>query len=243
MAAAVWSAVPMSELLRVEAAPLAGLRTRAVVASGAEACWNRISATLPATDVQPLDPSGDYAHKVASLELPDLRVAVGLGSSFRFDVSDHGLITFLLSCGGRALVRQGGVWLRVSPEMPGLFLPGEAYHAEIRNAHGFVMSTTPERLAVSALVMAEASGLDGVDLSLLQRPMVVGPTHPKTAHVLSLLRTTLQLLDQQPTAGPLTAQAQTLPQSSMAEQISLADVICRLLCALLIPALINPRAT
>ena len=227
----------MSELLRVQAAPLEGLCTRAVVASGVEACWNRISAALPAIDVQPLDPAGDYAHKVASLELPGLRIAVGLGSSFRFDVNDHGLTTFLLSCGGRASVRQGGVWLCNSPEMPGLFLPGEAYHAEIRNAHGYVMSTTPGRLAVSALAMAEAAGLDGVDLSLLQRPMVLGPTHSRTAHVLSLLRTTLQLLDQQPTAGPLTDQAQTLQQTSM------ADVICRLLCALMIPALVNPRAT
>jgi hypothetical protein len=227
----------MSEMLRVGAARLAGLHNRAVMASGPEACWSRVSAALPALDAQPLDPAGEYAHKVASLELPGLRVAVGLGTSFRFEVDDHGLNTFLLSCGGRASVRQGGVLLQNSPDMPGLFLPGEAYHCQIRNAHGYVISTTPERLAASALAMAEASGLDGVDLSLLQRPMVVGPTHPSTAHVLSLLRSTLQLLDQQPTVETHSAETQGL------QLTSLVDVICRQLCALMIPALINPRST
>ncbi len=227
----------MSELLRVGAAPLAGLQARAVVVSGDEACWSRVSAALPAVDAHPLDPASDYAHKVASLELPGLRVAVGLGSSFRFAVGDHALNTFLLSCGGRASVRQGGACLHNSPEMPGLFLPGEAYRCEIRDAHGYVIATTPERLALSALAMAEASGLDGLDLSLLQRPMVVGPTHPSQAHVLSLLRSTLQLLDHQPSDGSLTAEALELQQSS------LVDVICRLLCALMIPALIRPEAS
>ena len=101
--------------------------------------------------------------------------------------------------------------------MPGLFLPGEAYRCEIRDAHGYVISTTPERLVLSALAMAEASGLDGPDLSLL--------------------RSTLQLLDHQPSEGPLTAEALDLQHSS------LVDVICRLLCVLMIPALIKPGAS
>ena len=227
----------MSELLRVGASPLAGLQSRAVVATGLEACWRRVSAVLPAVDAHPLEPASDYAHKVASLELPGLRVAVGLGSSFRFAVGDHELSTFLLSCGGRASVHQGGACLHNSPEMPGLFLPGEAYRCEIRDAHGYVISTTPERLALSALALAEAAGLDGLDLSSLQRPMVVGPTHPSQAHVLSLLRSTLQLLDHQSSDGPLPAEALELQQSS------LVDVICRLLCVLLIPALIRPGAS
>lgn len=225
----------MSELQRVAAARLAGLEARSVVASGVEACWARVSSYLPALDAQPLDPHGDYAHKIASLELQGLRIGIGLGSPFRFAVDDHPLTTFLLSCGGQASVRQGGHWLHNSPEAPGLFLSGEACLCEIRNAHGYAIAASPERLAASALAMAESRGMDTVDLSLLQRPMAVAPVQASTAHVLSLLRTTLQLLDLEPAPGPLQGAMENRQQ-----QLPIAELICRQLCALLIPSLVEP---
>ncbi|NDC35143.1 MAG: hypothetical protein EBZ51_07105 [Synechococcaceae bacterium WB9_2_112] len=224
----------MSERMRVEATRLAGLESRAVVASGVESCWARVSSCLPALDAHPLDPQGDYAHKIASMEVHGLRIGIGLGSPFRFAIDDHSLTTFLLSCGGRASVRQGGNWWHNGPEVPGLFLPGEACVCEIRNAHGYVIAVPPERLAASALVMAESRGLDSIDLSLLQRPMAVGPLQASTAHVLSLLRSTLHLLD-------LESASAAFPRETddRQHQAPIADLICRQLCALLIPSLVE----
>ena len=99
----------MSELLRVGASPLASFEARAELASCADACWKRVSHCLPALDAHPLSLTDDYAHKTAAVELPGLTIAIGLGSPFSFRVNDHAHSSFLLSCGGRSLVRQGGV--------------------------------------------------------------------------------------------------------------------------------------
>ena len=224
----------MSERLRVGAAQLAVFDSRAQFAAGADACWNRVASCLPAVDAHPLDSGDDYAHKTASLELPGLRIGIGLGSAFAFQVDDHPGSSFLLSCGGRAFVRQGDVCLSNSPEIPGLYLPGEAFSCEIRDAHGYLISVRPERLAASALALAEARGMDGVDLSLLQRPLALGPTQAHAAHLLSLLQTTLQLLDHGAGATAQTGGAGPLHRASI------ADLICRQLVGLLIPDLLEP---
>ena len=224
----------MSEWLRVGASRLACFEARSEMASGVEACWRRVSRCLPAMDAYPLSPAGDYAHKTAAIALPGLNVAIGLGSDFQFRVDDHPTSSFLLSCGGRSLVLQGGVALRNSPDLPGLYLPGEAFCCEIRDAHGFLISVRPERLAASALTLAEVRGLDSVDLSALQRPAELGFAHDDSAHVFVMLQATLRLLEQGSARGVV-----GLPEAPL-HQASIAELICRQLSALLIPELLEP---
>ena len=224
----------MSELLRVAVSRLASFEAWAELASGADACWRRVSRCLPALDAHPLSLTDDYAHKTAAVELPGLTIAIGMGSPFSFRVNDHAHSSFLISCGGRSLVRQGGVLLGNSPDVPGLYLPGEAFCCEIRNAHGYLISVRPERLAASALTLAEARGLDSVDLAALQRPVALDLSQAHSAHVLAMLQTTLQLLEQ----GP--APAASAPPVSPLHRASIGDLICRQLCVLLIPELLEP---
>lgn len=222
----------MSELLRVGASRLDALESQAVLASGPDSCWRRVSCSLPALDAHPLACDHDYAHKTAAIRLPGLTVAIGLGSAFAFRVDDHPCSSLLLSCGGRAQVRQGGVCLGNSPEVPGLYLPGEAFHCEIRNAHGYLISVRPERLAASVLALAEDRGLEGVDLGALQRPRPVDLGEARSARVLSLLRTTLQLLER----GP--ALPGGIDKDAPLHHAWLEDLICRQISGLLIPQLL-----
>ena len=220
----------MSEIARVRASPLAALEAIAVMASNARDCQARVARFLPVRDAHPLLSGQDYAHKTASLQVGSLGVAVGLGSSFRFAVDNHELVTFLLSSGGRTRVHLGGATYGNSPERPGLFLPGEGYHCEISEANGFVVTVRPERLASAALAMAQEIGADSVDLTVLQKPLEVGQESGRSAHLLALLRNTLLLLDGLHASSALELQAKALD-----------DLICRQIAGLLIPQLLRSK--
>jgi hypothetical protein len=218
----------MSELLRVRASPLAALDALAVIASNARDCQSRVARFLPVRDAHPLLSGQDYAHKTASVQLGSVGVAVGLGSPFCFEVDNHEVVTFLLSSGGRTRVRLGGATYGNSPAQPGLFLPGEAYHCEISEANGFVVTVRPERLAGAALVMAQEMGADSVDLSMFQKPHEVDVQSGRSAHLLALLSNTLLMLD-----GLHASSALQLRNNA------LEDLICRQIAGLLIPRLLR----
>ena len=220
----------MSEIARVRASPLAALEAIAVMASNARDCQARVARFLPVRDAHPLLSGQDYAHKTASLQVGSLGVAVGLGSSFRFAVDNHELVTFLLSSGGRTRVHLGGATYGNSPERPGLFLPGEAYHCEISEANGCVVTVRPERLASAALAMAQEIGADSVDLTVLQKPLEVDLQTGRSAHLLALLSNTLLMLDGLHAASVLELQSKAL-----------GDLICRQIAGLLIPRLVDRR--
>jgi hypothetical protein len=220
----------MSEIQRVRASPLAALDSLSVIASSARDCKSRVARFLPVRDAYPLLSGQDYAHKTASLQLGSLGVAVGLGSSFCFEVENHEVVTFLLSSGGRTRVRLGGATYGNSPDQPGLFLPGEAYHCEISEANGFVVTVRPERLASSALAMAQEMGADTMDLSVLQKPREVDGQSGRSAHLLALLSNTLLMLDGLHASSALKLQSEALE-----------DLICRQIAGLLFPQLLRSK--
>ena len=220
----------MSEVLRVLASPLAALEAISVMASNARDCESRVGRFLPVRDAHPLLCGQDYAHKTASLQLGSLGVVVGLGSSFRFEVDNHEVVSFLLSTGGRTRVRLGGAAYGNSPDQPGLFLSGEAYECEISEANGFVVTVRPERLASAALAMAQEIEADAVDLTVLQKPCEVGPHSGPSAHLLALLSNTLLMLDGLHASSALQLQSNALE-----------DLICRQIAGLLIPRLVDRR--
>ena len=217
-------------MLRVRASRLAALEAIAVMASNARDCDSRVARVLPVRDAYPLLSGQDYAHKTASLQVGSLGVAVGLGSSFCFEVDNHEVVTFLLSSGGRTRVRLGGAIYGSSPEQPGLFLPGEAYHCEISEANGFVVTVRPERLASAALAMAQEIGADSVDLTVLQSPREVDLQSGRSAHLLALLSSTLLMLDGLHASSALQLQTQALD-----------DLMCRQIAGMLIPRLVDRR--
>jgi hypothetical protein len=145
-------------------------------------------------------------------------------------VDNHELVTFLLSSGGRTRVRLGGAIYGNSPEQPGLFLPGEAYHCEISEANGFVVTVRPERLASAALAMAQEMGVDSVDLTVLHKPRELGLQSGRSAHLLALLRKTLLMLDGLHASSALQLQSSALD-----------DLICRQIAGLLIPQLLRSK--
>jgi|LauGreDrversion4_2_1035121.scaffolds.fasta_scaffold359945_2 hypothetical protein len=200
------------------------------MASNARDCESRVARFLPVRNAHPLLSGQDYAHKTASLQLGSLGVAVGLGSSFCFEVDNHEVVTFLLSSGGRTRVRLGGVTYGNNPGQPGLFLPGEAYHCEIREANGFVVTVRPERLASAALAMAQEMGADSVDLTVIQKPREVNLQSGRSAHLLALLSNTLLMLDGLHASSALQLQSEALE-----------DLICRQIAGLLIPRLVDRR--
>lgn len=220
----------MSEVLMVQASPLAALNSLAVLASTARQCESRVAPFLPIKDAYPLLDGHNYAHKTASLQLGSVGVSVGLGSPFCFEVDNHEVVTLLLSSGGRACVQLDGATYRNSLQQPGLFLPGEAYRCELSDANGFVITTRPERLASTALTMAEEMDANAVDLAALQQPLELGSLSGHSAHLLDLLRKTLSMLDALHTASRLPSQSKAIE-----------DLICRQIAGLLIPSLVGRK--
>ncbi len=187
--------VPMAELNRVLATPLLICNDRAAIRTSPADCARRLHPALPIQDVCPLVEGTDYAHKSVSFDLGCLGVSIGLGSPFRYQVDDHDMICFHLSFGGQALIAIGGEHYEANLERPGLYLPGEGYRAQIRQPHGVVMTTRLESIAAQALILADQAGVDGLDLSVLQRPLAIGPSREIHARLLRLMGRTLALLN------------------------------------------------
>jgi len=233
----------MAELNRLLATPLAICDGWALISDSPADCPQRIHPSLPIQDVTLLADPADYAHKSASLDLDSLGISIGMGSPFRFQVDDHAVVTLLLSCGGTGQLEIGGHCFDINPSRPALYLPGEAYRYQITQPHGLVITTNVERLAAEALKLAEQAGLDGLDLSLLQRPLAIGPTRMALIQLLKLLRKTLALLD-------LAASTRGLPPGQglgvgspgglgLGQHKMIASLICRQMAAMVYPQLVE----
>ena len=236
----------MAELNRVIATPLAICNDLATIRTSSADCAMRIHPALPVQDVTLLADPEDYAHKSVGFNLGSLGIAIGLGSPFRYQVDDHKLSCFHLSFGGQAFIEIGAKHFEANLERPAIYLPGEAYRCEIHQPHGLVITTQVERLAAEALLMAEQAGLDGLDLSWLQRPLAIGPTRMAHSQLLKLMRKTLSLLDWAdatqglaPSPGLDSASAGGLGPG---QDGAIASLICRQIAAMVYPQLVeDPR--
>ncbi len=231
----------MAELNRLLSTPLAICNGRALISASPADCSQRIHPSLPIQDVTLLADPADYAHKSASLTLGSLGISIGMGSPFRFQVDDHAVVTLLLSCGGTGDLQIGGQSFSIDPGRPALYLPGEAYRYQIHEPHGLVITTKVERLAAQALLLAEQAGLDGLDLSLLQRPLAIGPTRMALNKVLKLMRKTLSLLDlAESTSGLPPVQGAGRPGAlGHGQDEAIASLICRQIAAMVYPQLLE----
>ena len=194
--------IPLAELERVRATPLAICNRRALISGNPSDCALRIHPSLPIQDVTLLGEPADYAHKSVSFDLGCLGIAIGLGSPFRYQVDDHQTVCLHLSFGGLGRIEIDGQHFNANLDQPGLYLPGEAYRCEIRNPHGLLITTQVESIATQALILAEEAGLDHLDLSLLQRPVAIGAGQDAHRQLLGLMRKTLSLLDVGQGLGP-----------------------------------------
>ena len=226
----------MSELMRLRSTPLAICNARALISSSPADCARRIHPSLPIQDVGLLADPADYAHKSASLDLGSLGISIGMGSPFRFQVDDHPLVTLLLSCGGQGLLEIGGQSFAIDPGQPALYLPGEAFCYQITHPHGLVITTRVENLAAQALLLAEQAGLAGPDLSLLQRPLAIGPTRLALNQLLMLMRKTLSLLDLASGQGLAPGRPGGLGPG---QDGAIASLICRQIAAMVYPHLVE----
>ncbi len=233
----------LAELIRLLSTPLAILNRRALLSQSPGDCAQRIHPSLPIQDVTLLADPTDYAHKSASLNLGPLGISIGMGSPFRFQVDDHPVVSLLLSCGGQGQLAMGGQRFAIDPERPALYLPGEAFSYQINQPHGLVITTQVERLAAQALLLAEQAGVDDLDLTLLQRPLAIGPTRLALRQLLGLIPKTLALLDLSdasqrlaPGPPPRTGSAGGLGQG---QEEAIVSLICRQIAALLYPQLLE----
>ena len=226
----------MSELMRLRSTPLALCNGRALMSSSPADCAQRIHPSLPIQDVVLLADPADYAHKSASLDLGSLGISIGMGSPFRFQVDDHAVVTLLLSYGGQGRLEIGGQSFSIDPGQPALYLPGEAFRYQITQPHGLVITAQVEQLAAQALLLAEQAGLDGPDLSLLQRPLAIGPTRLVFSQLLKQTRKTLALLDLVPGQGLVAGSPGGLGPG---QQGAIASLICRQIAAMVYPQLVE----
>ena len=93
-----------------------------------------------------------------------------------------------------------------------------------------------EQLAAQALLLAEQAGLDGPDLSLLQRPLAIGPTRLVFSQLLKQTRKTLALLDLAPGQGLVAGSPGGLGPG---QQGAIASLICRQIAAMVYPQLVE----
>jgi hypothetical protein len=100
---------------------------------------------------------------------------------------------------------------------------------QINQPHGLVITTQVERLAAQALLLAEQAGVDGLDLSVLQQPLAIGPTRVALRQLLGLIPKTLSLVD-------LSDGAQGLAPG---QEEAIACLICRQIAGLLYPQLLE----
>lgn len=233
----------LAEWIRLLSTPLAILNRRALLSQSPGDCAQRIHPSLPVQDVTLLADPSDYAHKSASLNLGCLGISIGMGSPFRFQVEDHPVVSLLLSFGGQGQLTMGGQSFAIDPERPALYLPGEAFSYQINQPHGLVITTEVERLAGQALLLADQAGVDGLDLSVLQRPLAIGPTRVALRQLLGLIPQTLSLLDlsdatQRLAAGP-PPRAGFAGGLGQAQEEAIASLICRQIAALLYPQLLE----
>jgi len=219
----------LAESIRLRSTPLAILNRRAMLSESPADCGQRIHPSLPIQDVTLLADPSDYAHKSASLNLDCLGISIGMGSPFRFQVDDHSVVSLLLSFGGQGQLAMGGQSFTIDPERPALYLPGEAFSYQINQPHGLVITTQVERLAAQALLLAEQAGVDGLDLSVLQQPLAIGPTRAALHQLLGLIPKTLSLVD-------LSDGAQGLAPG---QEEAIACLICRQIAGLLYPQLLE----
>ncbi len=233
----------LAELIRLLSTPLAILNRRALLSESPGDCALRIHPSLPIQDVTLLADPTDYAHKSASLNLGSLGISIGMGSPFRFQVDDHAVVSLLLSCGGQGQLAMGGQRFAIDPERPALYLPGEAFTYQIHQPHGLVITTQVEHLAAQALLLAEQAGVDGLDLSVLQRPLAIGPTRVALRQLLGLIPKTLALLDLSdatkhlaPGPPPRAGSAGGLGQG---QEEAIASLICRQIAGLVYPQLLE----
>lgn len=233
----------LAEWIRLLSTPLAILNRRALLSQSPGDCAQRIHPSLPVQDVTLLADPSDYAHKSASLNLGCLGISIGMGSPFRFQVEDHPVVSLLLSFGGQGQLTMGGQSFAIDSERPALYLPGEAFAYQINKPHGLVITTQVERLAAQALLLAEQAGVDGLDLSLLQRPLAIGPTRVALRHLLGLIPKTLSLLDLSVGAQGL-APGQTPGLGGdggleSGQDEAIASLICRQIAGLVYPQLLE----
>ena len=235
--------IPLAEVIRLLSTPLAILNRRALLSESPGDCAQRIHPSLPIQDVTLLADPTDYAHKSASLNLGSLGISIGMGSPFRFQVDDHPVVSLLLSCGGQGQLAIGGQRFAIDPERPALYLPGEAFTYQISQPHGLVITTQVERLATQALLLAEQAGVDDLDLTLLQRPLAIGPTRVALRHLLGLIPKTLALLDLSVGAQGLAPGQSPGPGGDggleSGQEEAIANLICRQIAALLYPQLLE----
>ena len=234
---------PLAEVIRLLSTPLAILNRRALLSESPGDCAQRIHPSLPIQDVTLLADPTDYAHKSASLNLGPLGISIGMGSPFRFQVDDHAVVSLLLSCGGQGQLAMGGQRFVIDPERPALYLPGEAFSYQINQPHGLVITTQVEHLAAQALLLAEQAGVDGLDLSVLQRPLAIGPTGVALRHLLGLIPKTLSLLDLSVGAQGLAPGQSPGPGGDggleSGQDEAIASLICRQIAGLVYPQLLE----
>ena len=92
-------------------------------------------------------------------------------------------------------------------------------------------------------MLAEQAGVDGLDLSVLQRPLAIGPTRVALRQLLGLSPPPLSLLDlsdatQRLAAGP-PPRAGSAGGLGQAQEEAIASLICRQIAALLYPQLLE----
>lgn len=171
------------------------LNSRASYIFDPSCCQQRIAKTIQAISIEPIIDNGDYVHKSASCDIGSIALSVGMGSAFRFSVDDHDTATLMLSTGGSAQVRIGRCTYISAPQSPAVYLAGERYSCQIRQANGIELRLDRQKLAQCALVMAEQSGRNSLDCCRLFQPWQVQSDNRLSMGLVTMLSKTLTYLD------------------------------------------------
>jgi hypothetical protein len=185
----------MTGLLRYQDAALPVLNSRASYIFDPSCCHQRIAKTIQVISIEPIGGSDNYVHKSASCDIGSIALSAGMGSAFRFSVDDHDTATLMLSTGGSAQVRIGNSTYISDPQSPAVYLAGERYSCQIRQANGIELRLDRQKLAQRALVMAEQVGRDSLDCCRLYQPWQVRSDNHLSMGLVAMLSRTLTYLD------------------------------------------------
>jgi hypothetical protein len=185
----------MTGLLRYQDTALPVLNSRASYIFDPSCCHQRIAKTIQAISIEPIGGSSNYVHKSASCDIGSIALSVGMGSAFRFSVDDHDTATLMLSTGGSAQVRIGKSSYISAPQSPAVYLAGERYSCQIRQANGIELRLDRQKLAQRALVLAEQAGRDSLDCCRIFQPWQVQPDNQLSMGLVAMLSKTLTYLD------------------------------------------------
>ena len=158
-------------------------------------CYQRIAKTIKVISIAPTGKTDHYIHKSASCDIGSIALSVGMGSPFAYTVDDHDTATLMISTGGTAQIDLNKHSFLCTPKLPALYLAGERYRCQIQEANGIELRLDRQKLAQSAMVMAEQSGNDGLDCTRLFQPWQIQSDSRWSMGLLGMLSKTLTYLD------------------------------------------------